>query len=532
MHRRLFARPLARTVALAILVGAAATAGSPAPANALVDDATAALAATLDGILADAKLAGAQAAVVVADAGTGEQLYNRNGARRLVPASNTKLITSAAALDILGGDYRFATDVRTTGNRRGPMLLGDLYLRGTGDPTMLAADYDALAARISASGIRLVRGALVADDTAFDAQRLGTDWAWDDEGAYYAAPVSALTVAPDADYDAGNVIVTVTPAATAGEAPAVTLTPATGAVTIDNRAGTVAAGGTDTVSVARTHGTNRIVITGNAPVGGARTQEWVSVPEPTAYAADVFRRALAKHGVGVVGGTRLGAATPADATTVAEHRSMTLAELMIPFLKLSNNGHAEALVKAIGRAVANRGSWPAGLAAIKAFAGRMGMDTAAQRQADGSGLSRFNLIPPAEFVDLLAAARGKPWYNTWYDALPIAGNADRFVGGTLRSRMAGTRAANNVHAKTGSMTSVSALSGYVTDADGRPLVFAILLNNHLAGSVRDVEDRIAVALASFTRTPAAAARSAVPTVPAVPATPGELECSWVKPIAC
>src|SRR5690606_24428086 len=186
--------------------------------------------------------------------------------------------------------------VRAVGRPHGGALVGDLYLRGTGDPTMLAADYDALAAQVAASGVRVVTGDLVADDTWFDAVRLGREWAWDDEPYYYAAQVSALSVAPDTDYDAGTVIVTVRPGAAAGARPVVTLTPETRYVTIDNRATTVGSGGADTIAIEREHGTNRIVITGTVPVNGSATNDWVSVWEPTGYAADVFRRALERHG--------------------------------------------------------------------------------------------------------------------------------------------------------------------------------------------------------------------------------------------
>lgn len=528
MHRRLFARPLA----LALLAGAAFAAGAPATGvAALADDpAVTRLTATLDGILADTRLDGAYAAVVVRDTTTGETLYDRNGSRRLLPASNTKLLTSAAALEILGPAYRFTTEVRAGGQRQGAALVGDLYLRGTGDPTMLAADYDALAAQVAASGVQVVTGDLVADDTWFDAVRLGREWAWEDEPYYYAAQISAVSVAPDTDYDAGTVIVSVAPGATAGATPDVTLTPQTGYLTIDNRASTVGSGSTS-ISIERDHGSNRVVITGKIRAGAPAVRDWVSVWEPTGYAADVFRRALARHGVQVIGGDRTGVAVPADAHPLAEHRSMTLAELMVPFLKLSNNGHAEVLTKAIGREVSGQGTWPAGLAAIRGFVATMGMDTAAQRQADGSGLSRWNMIPPTEFVDLLAAARGRPWFDAWYAALPIAGNADRFVGGTLRSRMRNTPAANNVHAKTGSLTSVSGLSGYVTDADGHVLVFSILLNNYLASTVKSIEDQIAIALAGFTRADMVA-RFAVPAAPEAPEAPEGLECSWVKPVVC
>ncbi len=526
MHRRLFPR----TLALVALVAAAATAGAPtATAESPAPTATR-LDATLDAILADARLAGAQASVVVKDAATGETVYHRNGDRRLIPASNTKLLTSAAALDLLGPEHRFRTGVHAGGPRRGGVLTGNLYLRGGGDPTMLAADYDALAARLAAAGVRLVTGNLVADDTRYDDSRLGPDWTWDDEPYYYAAQVSALTVAPDTDYDAGTVVVSAAPAATAGAKPLLSTTPATGYLRFDNRATTVAEGDT-TLSFERAHGGNTVVVTGQIAVGDAPASDWVTVWEPTGYAADVFRSALRKHGVRVLGRTVLGEPTPAGATEVARHDSMTLAELMVPFLKLSNNGHAEVLTKEIGRVLAGSGTWSAGIAAINGYVTGAGMDPATFRQRDGSGLSRRNLVPATEFVDLLTAVRSEPWFPAWYAALPIAGEAERFVGGTLRSRMRGTPAAGNVHAKTGSLTGVSGLSGYVTDADGRVLAFSILLNNYLASSVKGLEDQIAVALASYTATDAATARVA-PRTPPEPPGPEDRECSWVKPIAC
>lgn len=523
-------RTLGRALALAVVVAATATAAAPNATAVAPDPATTRLTATLDAVLGDSRLAGAQAGIVVVDTVTGQTLYNHNGGRRLLPASNTKLLTSAAALEILGADYRFTTDVRAVGERRGPVLDGDLYLRGTGDPTMLAADYDALAAQVAAAGIRFVQGGLVADDTWFDNQRLGLEWAWDDEPHYYAAQVSALTVAPDTDYDAGNVIVNVAPATEPGAPPVVTLTPPTGYVSIDNRATTVASG-SDTISVERRHGANTIVITGQIAVGAAVGHDWMSVWEPTGYAADVFRQALAAHGVQVLGETALGRPTPADAVPVATHESMTLAQLLVPFLKLSNNGHAEVLTKAVGRKVSGAGTWSAGLAAIGAYVKSAGMDTATLRQVDGSGLSRRNLIPAAEFADLLVAVRSEPWFQTWYDALPIAGNADRLVGGTLRSRMRNTPAANNAHAKTGSLTGVSALSGYVTDVDGHLLVFSIVFNNHLA-AVTSLQDQITVALAGYSRTAAGTTARTAQLVPEAPEVPDGLECSWVKPDVC
>ncbi|MCI4064559.1 D-alanyl-D-alanine carboxypeptidase/D-alanyl-D-alanine-endopeptidase [Micromonospora sp. R77] len=527
MHRRLFTGALA----VLALAATAATAGAPDATAESPTPARTRLNATIDTVLADSRLDGAQAGVVVVDTATGETLYDRNGDRRLVPASNAKLLTSTAALELLGPGHRFTTDVATDGVRRAGLLSGDLYLRGGGDPTMLAADYDALAAQVAADGVRVVTGNLVADDTRYDDTRLGPDWTWDDESYYYAAQVSALTVAPDTDYDAGTVIVNAAPAAAAGAPPVVTMTPPNGWLRIENRAETVA-GGETTISFEREHGGNTIVVTGQIAVGQQPESDWMTVWEPTGYAADIFRAALRRHGVRVLGRTVLGQPTPAEAKPVARHDSMTLAELMVPFLKLSNNGHAEVLTKELGRILSGSGSWSAGLTAIGEYVGDNGVDTGNLRQRDGSGLSRRNLIPPTEFVALLAAVRAEPWFDTWYAALPVAGNADRFVGGTLRSRMRGTPAANNVHAKTGSLTGASSLSGYVTDADGHLLAFSVVLNNYLTSSVKSLEDQIAIALASYTEKGTTTARLTVPTAPEAPRVPEGLECSWVKPVRC
>ncbi|WP_051426212.1 D-alanyl-D-alanine carboxypeptidase/D-alanyl-D-alanine endopeptidase [Jiangella gansuensis] len=485
-----------------------------------------ALAQDLDAILADPRLDGGQASVVVRDAATGEALYEHDPGQRLMPASNEKLLTSAVAMDVLGADYTFSTTVATAGRQTGPVLRGDLYLRGTGDPTLLADDYAELAAQIADDGVRVVSGRVVADDTWFDDVRLGNDWAWDDEPYYYAAPISALTVAPDTDYDAGTVIVNVDPGAAEGSPAVVTLTPHTDAVTIVNEATTSAAGSGDDVSVEREHGSDRIVVSGSVAAGGSGSSEWASVWEPTVYAADVFTKALAAKGVRVTGAPVRGV-TPDDARVLAEHTSMPLSELMVSFMKLSNNGHGEVLIKAMGRKVAGAGTWSAGLGVLRDELPGFGVDTATVANRDGSGLSRRNLVPAAEITDLLLAVQDRPWFDTWYEALPIAGVSDRMVGGTLRSRMRNTPAAGNVHAKTGSLTGASALSGYVDDADGRRLIFSIMFNDYLSGKPSDLEDRIAVRLAQHTQEAAATARTAEIEVPTAEL-PDDVECSWVK----
>jgi serine-type D-Ala-D-Ala carboxypeptidase/endopeptidase (penicillin-binding protein 4) len=502
---------------------------APAASNGLLDRGDQPAAATasglgsqLDKILADPRLSGAQVGLEVRDAKTGDVLYDHDAGERLLPASNAKLATSTAAMEILGSDHRFTTSVLSSGE--------NLYLRGTGDPTMLGTDYDALAKSVADSGVKVVRGRLVADDTYFDDVRLAPFWSWDDEPFYYDGQVSALSVAPDTDYDAGSVIVNIAPGAKAGDPAKVTVTPPNHYFHIINNATTGSAGSSDTSNAVRRHGENVVDVTGSIPVGSSADEVWVTAWDPTGLVASLFTDALQRHGVRVIGGQARGA-TPSGARTVASHQSMTLGEMLTPFLKLSNNMHAEHLAKTMGREVNGAGTWSAGTAAITAEMKQLGLDTSQLRMVDGSGLSRADLISPHQITTLLLAVQDKPWFQTWYNALPIAGNPDRMTGGTLRNRMRGTPAANNMHAKTGSMTSVSALSGYVTAASGEKLVFSMISNDFLSSSMTSVEDQVGVTLASYdgsgtadlARAPAArqepnAMQRRHPT----------LECSWTK----
>ncbi|GAA0368098.1 D-alanyl-D-alanine carboxypeptidase/D-alanyl-D-alanine-endopeptidase [Actinoallomurus spadix] len=505
---------------IAVLAGGAAVA-TAAVALTQTDTSTATptaytsgdLKADLDNILTDGRLKGASIGVIVRNAKTGAVLYDRDSDAQEIPGSNNKIETSTAAFGILGAGYRFRTSVYTRG--------GNLYLKGTGDPTLRAADYDKLAAAVAAKGIKKIKGSLVADDTWFDRQFTPPGWDPSDLPYSYGAGISALNVSPDDVFDAGSIGVTITPGQE-GKPVNVTLNPPTSVVKVDNRATTGKAGTGSTVSVDRTGGTNTIVITGSYPADGGKEDHLSAAPNPTQYAADVFRRALTAHGVTVAGATKR-AATPKTAKVVTTRRSIPLSELATPFLKLSNNQIAEILTKAIGRKVAGKGTRAAGIAATSRYLKTLGVDTTKVKQTDGSGLSRTNQTTPRQVSTILKAVQAKPWFSTWYNALPIAGQPDRLVGGTLASRMKGTPAAGNVHAKSGTLTSVTALSGYVKDDTGQPLIFSIMFNGYQGGAPKDIEDKIVVRLAAGTSVSAQntvrkeATRSG-----------GHLESSWTK----
>jgi len=532
---------LGRRSGSVVVAVALSTAGAvPAVANQFQEAPPAAsvqgLPEDLDALLADPRLNGGLAGVVVRKAATGEVVYSRSGDKRFNPGSNEKVLSSAAALDILGPDHRFSTSVSYLGSRRGPIVTGNLYLKGTGDPTMTAADYDELAAKVKAAGITRISGGLVADDSWFDRVPLGTEWAWDDEPFAYAAQISALTVAVNDVFDTGVVRVNRGPGTAVGQPADVTLVPPNNYVKLVNKAVTGAAGSASTVAVARDHGTNTIVVTGSIPLGSAPGFNLRTVNDPSLYAASIFRTALYKHGVNVVKASTVGV-TPDGTTPVTSRQSIPLSQLLPPFLKLSNNGHAEILTKSIGRKVHNQGTWSAGLRATSTFLSSVGVNATNLRMVDGAGLSRQDLVTPTEVTALLQGVQSKPWFTTWYNALPIAGNTAPLVGGTLANRMNNTAAANNVHAKTGSLTSVSALSGYVTNAAGEKLIFSILSKDWITASgVKSLEDSIAVTLANSGGAQTAAKRDLarmpkqrdIRNDPTTRVNESMLECSWVQ----
>jgi D-alanyl-D-alanine carboxypeptidase/D-alanyl-D-alanine-endopeptidase (penicillin-binding protein 4) len=530
-----------RTLAVAAVT--AVTAAGTAFALSAVDAASAdtasdaALVATLDQVLADPRLAASTTGMQVRDAATGTVIYSHNADQRVIPASNEKLMTSAAALEVLGTGYRFHTVARYSGKRSGSTVTGNLYLHGQGDPTMTYAQFDALAAAVAKAGVKKFTGTLVADDSWFDHVPLGLDWSWQDETYFDNAPISALTVAADANYDTGALSIADKPGPAAAKAGVLTVTPANSAVTIVNHTVTGKQGSADTVTATRAHGSNTITVSGSTPLKPtAAHTTLVAVQDPTKLAIGVFRDALKRHGVTITGATTTGT-TPTSATTLTDHASITLGQLLPSFLKLSNNGHAELLTKAMGRArtPGSAGGWTTGLAASTGALKQLGVDTSKISMGDGSGLSRRDWLTTGQIAALLNAAQTRPWFATWYAALPIAGDPNPMIGGTLRSRMVGTPAAENLHGKTGTLTGVNSLSGYVKDEAGRTLVFSSV-SNSAPSSVADILDRAAVALASSDATQSATLMqrrlNSTEVKPHVVTRNGEeVECSWV-PNAC
>jgi D-alanyl-D-alanine carboxypeptidase/D-alanyl-D-alanine-endopeptidase (penicillin-binding protein 4) len=466
------------------------------------------------------------AKIVSLDSGT--VIFEQNANKFVRPASNMKLYTVATALDRLTPGYHFMTSVYAKEKVDDGKIKGDLIIYGRGDPSIAArfndGDYfkgiNDLADRIVAAGVKRVKGDLVGDESYFNGAPLGGGWEWEDLQWADGAQVSALTIND-------NVIdVTVKPGEKTG-APLVITTAPGPFIAIANRGTTSARGGKSDLRLYRAVGANVLEISGSLPVGDNGFEGKVAIPDPALAFVTMLRDALAKRGVKVDGRLRtidvrsgtsivpdpwpplmqLTFVPQSQLTEIASIQSPPFGLIAAQTLKPSQNLYTELILRTLGKQIrtlpagqiegplhTGRTSEEAGLIEVRDFLRQAGVNESELVINDGSGLSRNDMITANATVQLLTFMSKHRYFATFRDALPIAG-----VDGTLRTRMRGTPAEGNLRAKTGSLSSVASLSGYVTTAAGEHLVFSMMLNNYPSASAvrRDSIDAIAILLASF-----------------------------------
>lgn len=452
-------------------------------------------------------------AVKVASLETGRVLFEENAHKLVRPASNMKLYTIATALDRLTPDFRFTTSVQAVSKPdANGIVRGDLTIYGRGDPSLAArfndGDYykgiNDLADKIAAAGVKRITGDLVGDESYFSGPQWGSGWEWEDLTWYYGAEVSPLTVNDNA------LDLFIKPGTKVGAPALISTGPPDPLLTITNRVVTAARGTKRNLTVYRGLGENAVDISGSIALDDRGYTGGIGISNPAMLFVYILRTALAQRGVTVLGKTRTSNVKPDNRTRArAASPLIELASLQSPPLSLvaaqtlkpSQNLYTELVLRSLGESPAappssdtGRTSEDAGKEVVRAFLKEAGVNPDSLVLSDGSGLSRNDMITAEATVQLLTYMSRQKYANVWRDALPIAG-----VDGTLRNRMKGTVAENNLRAKTGSLSSAASLAGYVTSAAGESLVFSIMVNNYPSDAEPRAAciDPIAVLLASF-----------------------------------
>ena len=449
--------------------------------------------------------------IQIIDLATGKTLYEQNPNHFFVPASNTKLFTTALALSRLGPEFTFETRVLA---ERAPdaegRIAGAIRLVGGGDPNLSGravpyrtgpatgnplAALDELAAQVAAWGVTRISGDVIGDDRWYVWEPYAAGWGIEDPQSDDGPPVSALTI------NDNTVKLTITPAAREGDLAILSLTPALEFYQLDNRIRSVAAGGERRIHFDRVPGSLYARLWGSIPLRDRPQEMLLGIEDPARYAAGAFRRLLEERGIAVDGSAvaqhRYPSEVPdlrqgspevsAAGVELARHVSAPLIEDLRITDKVSQNLHAELALRAVGRARRYVGSAEAGLEELKTFLSEISIEPESYNLRDGSGLARLNLVTPATVVRLLRSMFAATVKDAWISLLPVGGE-----DGTLSNRFGESSLAGRIYAKTGSLSHVSALSGYIRRPTGDWVAFAILANNYNSrtAEIRGVMDRI------------------------------------------
>lgn len=426
------------------------------------------------------KFAHAHVGVLIQSLKTGRVWFERNAERLFMPASNEKILTTAAALNTLGPEFRFQTVLCADGKISTPTLEGNLVVFGDGDPTLYSRFYKDTtevfrewAQQLRNQGITRITGDIIGDDNAWDDQQLGDGWAFDGLDSWSSAEFGPLQVNENC-VD----LKIVPPAMTTGTVQIIPNLPSRYYRIVNNVK--VTSEGRSRVHVSREVKTNDIVVSGSVVAGAQEVENSPTITNPTLFYVTVLREVFQQQGIVVEGkGVDCDDLSgwnhkASDFQPLIVHRSASLSLIARGLMKRSQNMYAETLVHAMGRQRSGRGSFSEGRHCVQDLLKSYGIEPGAYAYMDGSGLTRYNLVSPRILATVLTGMRRSKLWEVWREALPIAG-----VDGTLAKRMRNTPAQGNVRAKTGTINNVRSLSGYVTTADGEELVFSFIINGHL-----------------------------------------------------
>jgi D-alanyl-D-alanine carboxypeptidase/D-alanyl-D-alanine-endopeptidase (penicillin-binding protein 4) len=462
--------------------GAATPTAAPVPSPAVPPPANPAersawLKTRLDTLFTSPALTGAKISVLVLDAESGKPIYGRNEKSGLNAASNVKLVTTAAALALLGPEFRWKTAVLGLSPAEGGRaispageLQGDLILRASGDPTLTTQDLAELASELSAIGLRRVHGALVVDATAFDNATVGPSYDQKDDSAAFRAPSSAASL------NGNTVAVTITPGPSAGAPARVVLDPPSSNLVLTGRVTTAGKG--PAAPIVQTsdagNGQTRVTVSGRVLLGSEPRIVLRRIVQPDLFLGQTFKQVLQKRGITIDQPLRVAAAPKNGLRTMATHDSPTLAVVVHELGKRSNNFVAEQVLRTLGGEVMGKpGTWQKGLDAVARYLEGLGIAKASFTMRNGSGLYDSSRFSAEQLATVIRAAMRDFRISGEYLASLAVSGAD----GTLANRMTGSAAERYVRAKTGTLSKVSCLSGVAGAPGQKPLVFSFLMND-------------------------------------------------------
>ena len=447
-------------------------------------------------IFKDEKLDKTHLGVEVYSLSKQEKLFELNADKALSPASSIKVLTALVALKKLGPDFVYKTDLLVDGTLQKGVLKGNLYLKGSGDPSLVTERIYQLVSEFERSNIKTIEGSLIVDESTFDEEKIDRNRIPTESDKAYNAPVSGLSL----NYNTASLYIK--PAEFVGSIPRTFVEPDCGYIQVVNKAQTITSSGAEVhqLSVKRSKALRGDVIEvgGKVAYGSSEQIRRFNITQPALYTGMCLRWLLAQKGIRVVGKEIKSQATPLSARLVESFESLPLREIVTLMNKYSNNFIADALVKTLGRELKGApGTMEKGLQVVLEEATRMNVNTSGFKLVSGSGLTRLNRMSASQFTALLNAAYlDFDVLPELLASLPIAGR-----DGTLRTRMRGTTAYGRLRGKTGTIDGVSSLVGIVQSRGGELLSFAVLMNDSgkASSSLKPWQDYFAQALAEFNR---------------------------------
>jgi serine-type D-Ala-D-Ala carboxypeptidase/endopeptidase (penicillin-binding protein 4) len=423
-------------------------------------------------------LRSAEWGIEIVDPKNNQVLLSVNSEKTFTPASVVKVLTTATALEKLGPDFRYKTGVYTNGVLRADgTLAGDLILVGRGDPNLINPLGDAtrpaleeLAGKLKTAGVKNVLGNIVGDDSYFEFTTLGKRWTSPDMKSFHGVSISALTLN-------NNVFWVQVRPTRYKQLVSVSLEPRSSYLRIRNLGVTGQKNSRRTLNARLIPGTRTVVVSGVLPSFYAGYGKYILIDKPAEMAAVMFKDELAKNGIALRGSVDVlhqGDVSPEHRrkwVLLAEYQSSPLVRALEIINKSSQNLHAEMLLRTLGAEFLGSGTEEGGLQVIREFLAETGVETKGISLSDGSGLSRANLLTPRFQTSLLLFLSTRPHFDLFLNTLAVSG-----TDGTLRNRLSSEPVRGVIHAKTGSLSGVSSLSGYMTTKAGRNLAFSIFAN--------------------------------------------------------